>query len=81
MASAPPMDLEYFMDQLNYLEKEKNNFNLALIQSELEYIIQEVSKLNESDCDKQCQKPIEKIELNTLEEFLNQSMNDIFKEK
>ena len=40
MASAPPMDLEYFMDQLNYLEKEKNNYNLALIQSELEYIIQ-----------------------------------------
>jgi len=81
MASAPPIDLEYFQDQLNFIEKEKNNLNLALIQSELEYIIQEVSKLNESDCDKQCQKPIEKIESNTLEEFLNQSMNDIFKEK
>ena len=81
MASAPPMDFEYFQDQLNFLEKEKNNLNLALIQSELEYIIQEVSKLNESECDKQCQEPIERIESNTLDEFLNKNMNDIFKEK
>jgi len=80
MASAPPMDFEYFQDQLNFLEKEKNNLNLALIQSELEYIIQEVSKLNESECDKQCQEPIERIESNTLDEFLNKNMN-IFKEK
>jgi hypothetical protein len=81
MASAPPMDLEYFQDQLKYLEKEKNNLNLALIQSELEHIIQEVSKLHESECDEQCQKPIEEIESHTLDEFLKKSMNDIFKEK
>ena len=80
MASAPPVDFEYFLDQLNFIEKEKNNLNLALIQSELEDIIQEVSKLNESECDKQCQEPIERIESNTLEEFLNKNMN-IFKEK
>jgi len=80
MASAPPVDFEYFLDQLNFIEKEKNNLNLALIQSELEDIIQEVSKLNESECDKQCQEPIERIESNTLDEFLNKNMN-IFKEK
>jgi len=79
--SAPTTDLEYFQDQLNRIEEETNNLNLALIKSELEYILQEISKLTENECDKQCQETIEKIEQNTLEEFLTKKMNDIFKEK
>ena len=76
--SAPPRDLTYFQDQLNLIEEETNNLKLALIESELEYILREISKLNEDECDKQCQ---ETIQPHTLEEFLIKNMNDIFKEK
>ena len=79
--SAPTTDLEYFQDQVNRIEEETNNLKLALIESELEYILQEISKLTENECDKQCQETIEKIEPNTLEIFLTKTMNDIFKEE
>ena len=79
--SAPPADLKYFEDQLNLIEEETNNLNLALIESELEYILQEISKLDENECDKQCQETIDKIEPNTLEIFLTKNMNKIFREE
>ena len=79
--SAPPAEFKYFEDQLNLIEEETNNLNLALIESELEYILQEISKLDENECDKQCQETIDKIEPNTLEIFLTKNMNNIFKEK
>ena len=79
--SAPPTDLTYFQDQLNLIEEETNNLKLALIESELEYILREISKLTENECDKQCQESIDKIQPDTLEEFLIKNMNDIFKEE
>ena len=74
--SAPPMDLEYFQYQLNLIEEETNNLNLALIQSELEYILQEISKLYENECEKQCEK---KNDPKTIEVDLIEIMNKIFK--
>jgi hypothetical protein len=79
--SAPPAELEYFEDQLNLIEEETNNLNLALIESELEYILQEILKLDENECDKQCQKTIDKIQPYTVEEFIIKNMNKIFTEK
>ena len=81
------VDLQYFQNELNFIEKEKNNLNLSLIESSLEYIVQQANQLknnllksNEYECNNQCQKSNESIEQNTLDEFLIKDMNYIFKE-
>lgn len=85
--SAPSMydiddiDINYIQNQLKFIEKETNDLNLALLESELENIIQQVTQLEENLCDKQCEKINESIEPNTLEDFLKKDMNNIFKEE
>jgi hypothetical protein len=82
-----PMNFQYFQNQLTFLEKKKNDLKLTSIESNLENIVQQANQLknnllksNEYKCDKQCQKANESIESNTLDEFLNKDMNNIFKE-
>jgi len=75
-----PMDLQYLQNELNFIEKETKDLDLALIESNLERISEEVKKIEENLCDKQCKISNESIQSNTLEEFLNKDMNNIFKE-
>jgi len=82
-----PIDFQYFQNELISIEKETKDLDLALTESNLEYIIQQVNQLknnllksNEYECDKQCQNSNESIEQNTLDEFLSNDMNSIFKE-
>ena len=72
----PVNPLERLQNQLNFIEKEKNSLSLALIESKLESIMKEVSKLNEDGCNKQCQMANQSID--TLDDFLNTNVNKIF---
>jgi hypothetical protein len=74
--------LEYLQNQLNFIEKEKTNLSLALLESNLESIVKEVSKIvskkNEDGCSQQCQIANQSIDSTAIEYYLNKNMNDIF---
>jgi hypothetical protein len=70
--------LEYLQNQLNFIEKEKTNLSLALLESKLNTIVKEASKINEDGCSQQCQIANQSIDSTTIEYYLNKNMNDIF---
>jgi hypothetical protein len=78
-ASAPPVDLQYYQDIFKSIEQEKDKLNLDTIKSQLEYISQEVSKLKQHECNEQCQSANRNMDMNTLNKFLKEDMNKIFK--
>ena len=85
-ASAPILtDEELELEQLKQIQNEIDNLNLALITSELEYFNSEIEKIQNdltkmdiTKCDKQCQAANKSIESNTVDNFLKKEVNDIF---
>lgn len=81
VASAPTITDE----ELKQLQDRVYDMNIALAASELEYlngqlkrIQNEITQMDTTKCDKQCQEANKSIEANTVDGLLNK-INDIFK--